>query len=109
MMIAAVALLAMAGFAQSTRTLPQGAEIKVRTDTAIPAEPAANSTYAARISRDVIDSSGADAIPAGAQAQLVAIPTSDGKDTVLDLTSVTMGGTSAPGNTWVAGPPSAPS
>jgi hypothetical protein len=78
--------------AQTTRVIPSGTDIKVRTDTAVPAKPAANSKYTATISNDVLDSNGAVAIPRGSHAQLVAVPTSDGKDTNLDLRSVTVNG-----------------
>jgi hypothetical protein len=83
---------ALTTLAQTTRTLPEGAEIKVRTDTAIPAHPPANKTYAATVSNDVIDASGNVAIPRGSRARLVASPTTNGKDTVLDLRSVTVNG-----------------
>lgn len=89
-----VALLAGLGTAQTTRTLPSGASIKVRTDTAIPAKPAANTKYTGTISGDVVDTSGSVAIPRGARAQLVAVPTDNGKDTVLDLRSVNVNGRS---------------
>jgi hypothetical protein len=87
---AVILLAAVVAFGQTRRTLPEGTEIKVRTDTAIPAKPAANAKYSARISNDVTDSSGAVVIPRGARAQLVAEPTADGKDTNLDLRSVTI-------------------
>lgn len=87
-----VVFLAVAAAAQTARVLPSGTEIKVRTDTAIPAKPAANAKYAATISNDVTDSSGAVVIPRGAKAQLVAVPTDNGKDTNLDLRSVTVEG-----------------
>jgi hypothetical protein len=80
----------LAALAQSVRVLPEGSEIKVRTDTAIPAKPAANATYTASVSDDVLDKTGAVAIPRGARAQLVAVPSQDGKDTTLDLRSVTV-------------------
>ncbi|MFL6463196.1 MAG: efflux RND transporter periplasmic adaptor subunit, partial [Bryobacteraceae bacterium] len=41
---------------------------------------------------EVLDSNGAVAIPRGSRAQLVAVPNSDGKDTTLDLRSVTVNG-----------------
>lgn len=85
-------LSAVAAFAQGPRVLPQNAEIKVRTDSEIPAKPSANSTYSARVADDVLDQSGAVAIPRGAKAQLEAYPTDDGKDTYLDLNSVTVSG-----------------
>lgn len=83
-------LLATAAYAQTTRTLSEGSEIKVRTDTAIPAKPAANAKFSASVSNDVIDNTGAVAIPRGSRAQLVAVPSADGKDTTLDLRSVTI-------------------
>lgn len=81
-----------AASAQTARVLPSGTDIKVRTDTAVPAKPAANSKYTGTISNDVTDNSGAVAIPRGSHAQLVAVPTSDGKDANLDLRSVTVNG-----------------
>jgi hypothetical protein len=91
-------LLASGAMAQTSapaagnHVLPSGSEIKVRTDAAIPAKPVANARYSATVSNDVADSSGAVVIPRGARAQLVAVPTSDGKDTNLDLRSVTVNG-----------------
>lgn len=87
-----VLLLASGALAQTTRVVPEGTEIKVRTDTAIPAKPAANAKYAGTISSDVSSQSGAVVIPRGSRAQLVAMPTADGKDTDLDLRSVTVSG-----------------
>jgi hypothetical protein len=91
--LALVLMLGAAGaLAQSDHVLPSGTEIKVRTDTTIPAKPAANSKYTASVSNDVTDSSGALVIPRGSRAALVAVPTGDGKDTNLDLRSVTVNG-----------------
>ena len=87
LLFASTALLA-----QTAQVLPQGTEIKVRTDTPIPAKPPANAKYAATVSDDVMNSSGKVAIPRHSRAQLVAVPTSDGKDTNLDLRSVTVNG-----------------
>src|SRR5207253_11454706 len=70
--------------------IPQGTEIKVRTDSAIPAKPAAGSAYSATVSQDVQDSSGAVVIPHGSPARLVAVK--NGNDTTLDLRSVTIDG-----------------
>lgn len=78
--------------AQTSHILPQGSEIKVRTDSPIPAKPSANGTYTATVSDDVMNNAGAVAIPRGSRAQLVAVPSSDGKDTNLDLRSVTVNG-----------------
>jgi len=83
---------AAAALAQGPRVLLQNAEIKVRTSTEIPAKPAANATYSARVADDVLDQSGAVAIPRGSEARLEAYPTDDGKDTYLDLSSVTVNG-----------------
>ena len=89
----AVLLLASLGLlAQETRTLPEGTTIKVRTDTAIPAHPASGHTYGAVVAEDVLDANGQVAIPRGTKARLVASPTTDGKDSNLDLRSVTMEG-----------------
>jgi hypothetical protein len=85
-------LFTAAAYAQTTHVLPQNTEIKVRTDTAVPAKPAANAKYTGTISNDVVDNSGAVAIPRGTKAQLVAVPTTDGKDTNLDLRSVAVSG-----------------
>jgi len=83
-------LFAAGALAQSDHVLTQGTEIKVKTDTSIPAKPAANARYTATVSNDVTDSTGAVLIPRGSRATLVAEPTSDGKDTNLDLRSVTI-------------------
>ena len=85
-----ILLLAIAAFAQDTRELPKDTEIKVRTDVPIPAKPAAGAAYAATVSKDVTDSSGAVVIPHGSRARLVAV--NDGKDTTLDLRYVTING-----------------
>jgi hypothetical protein len=87
LLFAMAALLASSAWAQ---TLPKDSEIKVRTDTAVPAKPAANTNYAATVSNDVTDSSGAVVIPRGSRAQLVAVQ--NGDDTTLDLRSVTVNG-----------------
>jgi len=89
------ALTASAGlFAQNNQTIPSGTEIKVRTDVAIPAKPPADTRYSASVSQDVKDSSGNILIPRGSRARLVAVPTSDGKDTNLDLRSININGQS---------------
>jgi hypothetical protein len=86
-----LALLTAAG-ANAQQNLPQGTDIKVRTDTSIPAKPAANARFTANVSQDVKDSSGNILIPRGSRARLVAVPSNDGKDTNLDLRSVTVNG-----------------
>jgi len=87
------ALLTAVG-AKAQQTLPSGTEIKVRTDTSIPAKPAADSRYSASVSDDVKDSSGNVVIPRGSRARLVAVPSQDAKDTNLDLRSVNINGKS---------------
>ena len=105
-----VLLLMAATFAVATteHTLPQGTDIKVRTDTAIPASPAKGAVYSATVSSDVMDQSGVVAIPKGSRAQLVAVPSADGKDVTLDLRSVTVGrqrySITAPGSSNTARP-----
>lgn len=86
-------LLAGIGAVAQMRTIPANTEIKVRTDTAIPAHPAVGTAYAASVSEDVPDGQGGVAIPTGSRARLVAQTAPDGKDTVLDLRSVTVNGT----------------
>jgi hypothetical protein len=80
-------LLASSAWAQ---TLPKDSEIKVRTDTAIPAKPPANAKYTASVDNDVTDSSGSVVIPKGSRAQLVAVE--NGNDINLDLHAVTVHG-----------------
>ena len=86
-----VLLAGVAAFAQ-LRTIPADTEIKVRTDTAIPANPAPGTVYTASVSDDVPDGQGGVAIPRGSRARLVAQTAPDGKDTVLDLRSVSVNG-----------------
>lgn len=92
LLVVSIMLFAVAAFAQTTRTIPEGTTIKVRTDTAIPAKPAAGASYTATVSDDVADKSGAVLIPKGSRAQLVAQASPDGKDTNMDLRSVTVNG-----------------
>ena len=89
-LLAMFTLFSPLALAQTSHVLPEGREIKVRTDTAIPAKPQANAKYSATVSNDVTDSSGALVIPKGSRAQLVAVPAE--KDTNLDLRSITVEG-----------------
>jgi hypothetical protein len=96
-----LALMVGVGAAQSSQqnssmsgqVVPNGTQISVRTDTAIPAKPAPNTNFSATVSNDVLGSNGQVVIPRGTPAQLVAVATPDGKDTALDLTSVMINGT----------------
>jgi len=83
-------LVSVGVLAQTNQVIPKGSEIKVRTDATIPAKPPANAVYGATISTDVKDTSGATIIPRGTRGSLVALPSSDGKDTLLDLQNVTI-------------------
>jgi hypothetical protein len=85
--------LAASLWAQNGYIITQGTEIKVRTDTSIPAKPAPDARYSATVSEDVMNNSGGVAIPRGSRADLVAVPNEDGKDTTLDLREVTVNGT----------------
>ena len=81
--------------AQAGRTIPSGAEIKVRTDQAITADPASvGRTFTATVSQDVNDSSGAVAIPKGSQAVLAAVQGDKQNEVALDLQAVTVNGRS---------------
>ena len=91
-LIAALLALLVTSAAAQTKVVPKDTDIKVRTDTAIPAKPAANARYSGSVSKDITDTSGAVIIPRGSRATLVAVPSSDGKDTTLDLRSVTTAG-----------------
>src|ERR1051325_1492697 len=84
-------LTGMAAWAQ-LRTIGEGTEIKVRTDTAVPAHPTAGAVYTATVSDDVPGTSGAVVIPRGSRARLGAAPTNDGKETLRDLRPVTVNG-----------------
>jgi hypothetical protein len=91
-LLATILALLVAGAAAQSKVVPKDTTIKVRTDSAIPAKPADNAKYTASVSSDVTDSSGAVIIPRGSRATLVAVPNTDGKDTTLDLRSVTVAG-----------------
>ena len=79
-------------FAQTGRIVPKDTEIKVRTDVAIPAKPAAGASYGAKVVDDVNDNSGAVLIPRGSRARLVAMSQGANKDATLDLRYVTLEG-----------------
>src|SRR3954462_5047884 len=94
--MAAALLLGASALAQNSatnyQTVSSGTEIKVRTDSAIPAKPAHGAAYSGTISQDVTGSGGSVVIPRGSRATLVAAASDNGKDTVLDLRSVTVNG-----------------
>jgi len=82
-----------------TFEVPAGTEISVRNDETIDSGNAADGqTYAAEVTNDVRDASGAVVIPRGANAQLVIKSASSGgrirgsSDLVVDLRSVSVGG-----------------
>ena len=83
----------------SSTTIPNGTELSVRTNEAIDSKTASvGQTFSAVIAADVVDSSGAVAIPKGSDAQLIIRSTSGGgitsaSDLVLDVDSVTVSGT----------------
>jgi hypothetical protein len=84
-----MALLCTVAVAQSM--IPNGTEIKVRTDQQITATPEnAGHRYPATISQAVTDANGNTVIPKGARATLAAIK--DGSKVALDLTSVNVDG-----------------
>src|SRR3954470_25014031 len=54
LLISTIFSFASLGFAQNAmKTLPQGTDIKVVTDTAIPAKPAANAHFTATVNKDI--------------------------------------------------------
>ncbi|HZT30779.1 MAG TPA: hypothetical protein VFA33_12895 [Bryobacteraceae bacterium] len=82
-----------------TYDLAAGTQLSVRTEETIDSAKAAQGqTYAAEITQDVLDPSGAVVIPKGANAQIVIRSASGGgrirgaSDLVLDLQSVSIGG-----------------
>ncbi|HET7873393.1 MAG TPA: hypothetical protein VFL42_12820, partial [Terriglobales bacterium] len=77
---------------QANHIIPKGTEIQARTDSTVPAKPPANAVYHATIASDVTSASGNTIIPRGTRASLVAVPSNDGKDTVLDLRTVNING-----------------
>ena len=89
-----LALTWLPAVAQSVHTLPKDTEIKVRTEQKIPAKPTLGATFAATISDDVVDGSGAVVIPKGSAARLAAVKGEGGKDVALDLRSVNVNGRS---------------
>jgi hypothetical protein len=85
-------ILVVGGFAQVHSVIPKNTEIKVRTDTAIPANPVAGSSYSGTVNQDVQDSSGAVLIPRNSRARLVVV--NSGDERTLDLRSVVINGRS---------------
>ena len=87
-------LLVGAAFAQE-RVLNSGTQIQVRTDQAIQATSAnVGRTFNATVSKDVMDSSGNVAIPAGSPARIQVMQAGDNTgDVTVDLRSVSVNGT----------------
>jgi hypothetical protein len=92
LLVPTIIAISILSVAQTNRVIPKGAEIKVRTDSAIPAKPKPGASFAAQVTEDVQDSSGAVILPHGTPATLIAESQGEGKDAVLDLRSVTMNG-----------------
>ena len=83
--------------ARRRATIPSGTQVSVRNNEAINSKTAsAGETFAAVISSDVFDDSGAVAIPRGSEATLVVREAGAGRihanDLALELSSVAMGG-----------------
>ena len=88
---AATLLFGLSAFAQQ-HTLSGGTTINVRTDQAINAQGATTTqSFPATVTDDVMDSSGAVAIPRGSRATLVAVPTGN-SEVSLGLRSVSVNG-----------------
>ncbi len=82
-----------------TFELPAGTEIAVRTEEMIDSSKAVEGqTFAADVTRDVLDADGAVVLPGGSNAQIVILSSAEGgrvtgkSDLVLDLQSVSVGG-----------------
>jgi hypothetical protein len=88
---AATLLFGMSALAQQ-HTLASGTTINVRTDQAINAQGATTTqSFPATVTDDVMDSTGAVAIPKGSRATLVAVPTGN-NEVSLGLRSVSVNG-----------------
>src|SRR5579864_6947433 len=88
---AATLLFGLSAFAQQ-HTLSSGTTINVRTDQAINAQGATTTqSFPATVTDDVMDSTGAVAIPKGSRATLVAVPTGS-NEVSLGLRSVSVNG-----------------
>ncbi len=94
LVFAVLITMASTQIALGQQTLASGTEIAVRTDQAINAQSATSrQTYTATVSQDVMDSSGAVAIPRGSPAQLVVVPAGGSNAGVtIGLRSVTVNG-----------------
>ena len=80
--------------ASAQRVVSSGSEVTLRTDTAIKVDPAnVGKVYTATVMNDVMDQSGAVAIPRNSKARLAVVRTgTDNKDVALDLQSVNVRG-----------------
>jgi hypothetical protein len=86
-------VLFAATFAAAQHVVASGTEVALRTDSAIKVDPAnVGKTYTATVMQDIMDQSGAVAIPRNSKARLAVVRTADGKDVALDLQSVNVRG-----------------
>ncbi len=75
-----------------SRLIPRGTQLSIRTNEAIDSKTAREGQrYSAVIEQDVLDNTGALAIPKGADVDLI-IRSTEGSDLVLDVDSVVVGG-----------------
>jgi len=86
-------IASISAMAQTSMVVPEGTEIKVRTDTAIKATPAnVGRTFAGTVSQPVSGPEGNVVIPRGARAQLQVVQGESSDSVALDLRSVTLNG-----------------
>ena len=92
LLICLVLLAGASAFAQ--HVVSNGTEIALRTDTAIKVDKAhVGKTFTGTVMQDVMDQSGAVAIPRNSRAQMAVVSTGSGdKEVALDLKSVSVGG-----------------
>jgi hypothetical protein len=86
-------MFAVAMFAATSKVVPSGSEIKMRTDQNITATPSnAGHTYSASVSEDVTDANGNVVIPKGSRATLMATKGASANEVELGLKSLTING-----------------
>jgi hypothetical protein len=90
---AIVLLFAIATIAGTSKLVPSGSDIKLRTDENITATPSnAGHTYSASVSEDVKDANGNVVIPKGSRATLIATKGASDNQVELGLKSLTVNG-----------------